>query len=85
MRHHKGLHRLVKFDGAKVRRYRADKSSSPMNPLLFLCAVPGVVAKLRGAKQLIVEVDTFTSGAAQFEFDVGGLAWSLYKGPVVDN
>lgn len=73
----------VKFDDAKVRRFTADESSSPMNSIIFLRDVAGFVAKLKTAKHAIIEVDTFTSGSEQFEFDVAGLDWTLYKGPVL--
>ncbi|KAB2911234.1 MAG: hypothetical protein F9K40_01155 [Kofleriaceae bacterium] len=73
----------VRFDEHKVETFRAVASDSPLHPALFIRNVSGFVARLKTAKSLVMEIPTFTAGTRQFEFDVAGLEWDLYKGKVV--
>ncbi len=71
----RGCKIAAKFDDGKVLTLNARPAESGHPDFVFLNDASAFVTRLRSAKKVIIEVEVWKHGLAQFTFQAGGLSW----------
>lgn len=65
----------IKFDKEKPRNYRFSNESTGDTKTIFLNNSYSIIEKLKKSKNVIIEVEFYSEGTNQFEFNVEKLKW----------
>ena len=76
-----GCHISVKFDEGNVEKYSMSEPESGTNDVLFISdskSIKKFMDKLKKSKKMVIEVQIYDYGRAQFTFDTQGLEWKHF-------
>lgn len=70
-----GCSGTVRFDDGPAQRIEFNGPADNSSDTVFVVGAKSFIAKLKNAKQVVIEKTLYDAGNPQFEFDVSGLNW----------